>query len=102
MPIYEDLCSKCGHSQEEIRSVTAPQPEHCGQPMVRQLGTFVQCHNTRGGNWMHHAVNRSLKGNKKRKTISRGNGLGGRRKPPTMAKLMGNAIARAEKAGVKL
>lgn len=93
MPIYCDFCEQCGHEQEEFRSISAPQPEHCGRPMVRQLGTFVNAKTTRGGNLIFDVSNSKWKGSRKPKTISRGNGLGGRRKPPSMAKFIGEKIA---------
>lgn len=88
MPLYEDRCDACGHTQEELRSATAPDPEHCGKPMSRLFGSFSVAHTSRNGKLIFGVQNSKWKGNRKPKTIGRGHGLGGRRKPPTMAKIM--------------
>lgn len=87
-PLYEDRCTSCGHTQEELRSASAPQPEHCGQPMQRVFGFFVTATTTRNGKLVFGVQNSRWKGNRKPKTIGRGHGLGGKRKPPTMAKMV--------------
>jgi len=93
MPLYEDLCTACGHLQEEIRRVSDPAPTHCGQPMERQLGTAMLGHRTRGGNDIYSAAtSTTTKGNRKPKTIGRGHGLGGRRKNPSMSQIMSTRV----------
>jgi len=44
MPIYEYICSKCGHAFEKLvpSSKTKPKCEQCGSPKLeRQFSTFA-------------------------------------------------------------
>lgn len=88
MPIYLERCTVCEHEAEDIRSVSAPAPEHCGAPMVKVPQAAGSAFITKGGNWFHHAPSSGSVwkggGRPKPKTISRGHGLGGRRKPPSI------------------
>lgn len=89
MPLYAYRC-ECGAEREAVREVAARDERTscavCGLPMARVPALIgVIAHNTKGGNLMHSTTTGSTwKGNRKPKTISRGNGLGGHpgRTPP--------------------
>ena len=87
MPIYLDRCTVCGAEKEEIRSIHAAPPIHCGQLTVRVPQPAGCAFITAGGNWYNRtpAAGRVYKagGRAKPKTIGKGHGLGGRRKNPS-------------------
>jgi putative FmdB family regulatory protein len=84
MPVYTDRCEACGREAEDIRSVSAPQPECCGRPTVKVPASASFAFKTKGGNLFNFSPSsgRVTKGNRRPKVITRGIGLGGRRKPP--------------------
>ena len=88
MPIYTDVCKVCGLEAEDIRSLSAPTPEHCGAPMGKLPSVAGMAFKTKGGNLYNWtpATGRVFKGGgkAKAKTIRRGDGLGGRRKAPSI------------------
>lgn len=63
--------------------------------MVKVPQTAAMAFVTKGGNWMPINDCKRAKGNTKPKTVSRGNGLGGRRKPPSIR----GAISQSGRAG---
>lgn len=93
MPIYVDHCAMCGIEQEDIRSLSAAAPLHCGEPMRKTPQAAGSAFVTRGGNWFKHtpAAGSAWKGGgrPRPKVISRGAGLGGRRKPPSIRAAIG-------------
>jgi putative FmdB family regulatory protein len=92
MPIYENQCQACGRELEEYRSITAPEPVCCGQPMKKLVSPCGMAMITKNGNWFHMTptAGRVYKGGGRRKpeTIGKGHGVGGRRPPPTMEKAL--------------
>lgn len=89
MPIYVYRCPECKRQIEAIETVAEGALPHvfcaCDVPAMRvpQAASFGI--KTRGGNWaaFYGSHGPVTKGNRKPKTISRGNGLGGHRPPPS-------------------
>lgn len=91
MPIYCHRCITCEAEQEDFMSLSAPAPEHCGQPMAKVPQPAGMALLTRNGNWTGHSMpgKQWVGGGRPRpKTIGRGHGLGGKRKNPTMKKVL--------------
>lgn len=91
MPLYAIKCAACDVMRDVVRCVDerdAPESCRCGGSMARVPALIgVIAHNTKGGNLMHSTTTGSTwKGNRKPRTISRGNGLGGHpgRTPPRL------------------
>ena len=99
MPLYEYECPSCGNRHTAIRPIAeCKQPARCnkcGADMPRVVSTVGAIATvTRGGNWIHSTTTGlSFKGNRRPKTISMKNGLGGRRENPSQAKIMGTKAA---------
>lgn len=92
MPIYQDACAKCGREQEDIRSMSAPAPECCGEPMAKVPARASMAFVTRGGNlynW-NGGVGRIYQhgGKPKPTVIGKGHGVGGRRPNPSIRKAL--------------
>lgn len=90
MPIYVDFCGKCEREAEDIRSISAPAPECCGEPMRKLPALASMNFRTANGNtynW-NGGVGRIYQhgGRPKPKTIGTGHGVGGRRKNPSIRK----------------
>lgn len=82
MPIYAYRCKSCGTEVEELRSLKdeTPPPTHCGGEMARILSAASFGFATKAGNIYNFTPShgRVTRGNRKPKTISRGD-LGGKR-----------------------
>lgn len=95
MPIYVYRCPQCGREAEEIRRVSEADaaPPRCfgdrlvpppyGTSMVRVPQAASFGFKTRGGNFASFSPSHGpvTRGNRRPRTISRGNGLGGHRPP---------------------
>lgn len=89
MPIYIYRCPGCGAEQEELRSFDDPGPNchgwateaHEPTRMVRIPAAASFGFKTAGGNfaWFSPSHGAVTKGNRKPKTITTGDGLGGHR-----------------------
>jgi hypothetical protein len=94
MPIYVDRCEACGNEAEDIRSLSAPAPEHCGQPTVRVPQPAGMAYLSKNGVWFGHSMPGKKwvgAGRPKPKTIGKGHGLGGRRPNPSIRNQIGMA-----------
>lgn len=98
IPIYRDHCIKCGHEAEDIRSVSAPAPLHCGEPMQKVPQAAGSAFVTKAGNWYRRTAASGTVwkggGRPKPKVIGKGHGLGGRRPPPSIKRAIaeGNPV----------
>jgi len=100
MPLFSFICDKCEVTLDVLGGVdmrNAPQVCPRGHRMRRHFTPPVIARTTRGGNLIFSMSNSKWKGNRKPRTISRGNGLGGRRPfNPEVKAMMRAAFAKKQ------